>query len=128
MMLAAAWAKSAFPSRGDEESDELSLFAIQNGIDLKSRARAFKGGSLLAWYGGISLDLTEAELAPDAQLSVRTLFGGIDVKTPPDWRIESSVKALAGGVDAHTHSEDDDAPVLTLDGPAVFGRVSAGPQ
>jgi hypothetical protein len=56
---------------------------------------------------------------------VRTLFGGIDIKTPPGWRVESSVKALAGGVDAHTHAGDD-APVLTLDGLAVFGGVSAG--
>src|SRR5690349_375960 len=87
MMLAAAFAKGAIPSSGDEESDELSLAAILNGIDLKSRARELKGGSLLAWYGGISLDLTEAELAPDARLSVRTLFGGISVTTPPGWRI-----------------------------------------
>ena len=127
MMLAAAFAKGAFPSRGDEESDELSLFAILNGIDLKSRSRAFKGGSLLAWYGGISLDLTDAELAPDAALSVRTLFGGIDVKTPPGWRVESGVKAVAGGVDARTPADDDPgAPVLRLEGLAVFGGVSVG--
>jgi hypothetical protein len=125
MMLAAVFAKRAIPSSGDEESDELSLAAILNGIDLKSRAQAFRGGSLLAWYGGISLDLTEAELAPDAHLSVRTLFGGIDIRTPPEWRIESNMKAIAGGVDAHTHAADD-APVLTLEGLAVFGGVSAG--
>jgi hypothetical protein len=125
MMLAASFARAALPSRGDEDSDELSLFAILNGIDLKSRSRAFKGGSLLAWYGGISLDLTDVELAPDATLSVRTLFGGIDIETPPGWRIDSSVKALAGGVDTHTHAEDG-APVLTLEGLAIFGGVSAG--
>ena len=125
MMLAAAFAKGALPSRGDEDSDELELFAVLNGTHLKSRARAFRGGALLAWHGGISLDLTEAELAPDARLSVRTLFGGIDIRTPPGWRIDSSVKAVAGGVDAHTHA-DGDAPVLTLEGLAVFGGISAG--
>ena len=127
MMIAAAFAKGALPSRGDEDSDELSLFAVLNGIDLESRAQAFRGGSLLAWYGGISLDLTEAELAPDARLSVRTLFGGIDVETPPRWRLESTVKALAGGVDARSSDGNDpEAPVLTLEGLAVFGGVSAG--
>src|SRR5881394_1850156 len=88
MMIAAVFAKRALPSRGDEDSDELALVAVFDGIELKSRAKAFKGGSMLAWFGGISVDLREAALAPDAQLSVRTLFGGIEIKTPPEWRVE----------------------------------------
>ena len=99
MMAAAAFVKRAVPSRGDEDSDDLSLVAVMEGVELKSRSQGFKGGSMLAWFGGIELDLSEAELAPDARLSVRTLFGGIAIDTPPDWRIESSVKTVAGGVD-----------------------------
>jgi hypothetical protein len=124
---AAAFVKGAVPSRGDAESDELSLVAVFDGIEIKSRAKAFKGGSMLAWFGGIAVDLRDAELAPDAQLSVHALFGGIAIKTPPGWRIESDVKALAGGVDARTPSQDDpDAPVLALTGRALFGGVSVG--
>jgi hypothetical protein len=124
---AAAFVKGAVPSRGDTESDELSLVAVFDGIEIKSRAKAFKGGSMLAWFGGIAVDLRDAELAPDAQLSVHALFGGIAIKTPPGWRIESDVKALAGGVDARTPSQDDpDAPVLALTGRALFGGVSVG--
>ena len=127
MMAAAAFAKRALPSQGDEDSDELALVAIFDGVVLKSRAKAFTGGSMLAWFGGIEVDLRDAELAPDARLSVRTLFGGIDIKTPPNWRVESSVKALAGGVDAPTPTQDaDDAPVLTLEGLALFGGVAVG--
>jgi len=127
VMAAAAFAKRALPSKGDEDSDELALVAIFDGVVLKSRAKAFTGGSMLAWFGGIEIDLRDAELAPDARLSVRTLFGGIDIKTPPSWRVESNVKALAGGVDAPTPTEDaDDAPVLTLEGMALFGGVAVG--
>jgi hypothetical protein len=119
--------KRALPSRGDEESDELSLVAIRDGIELKSRAKAFKGGSMLAWFGGISVDLREAQLAPGAQLAVHTLFGGIALDVPPEWRIESSAKAISGGVDLRTPAGDDpDAPVLLLDGLAVFGGVAIG--
>jgi hypothetical protein len=75
--------KRAVPSRGDEESDELALVAVFDGIDLKSRAKAFKGGSMLAWFGGIEVDLREAQLAPGAKLAVNAFFGGIDLKTPP---------------------------------------------
>ena len=124
---AAAFVRGAVPSRGDEESDELSLVAVFDGIELKSRARAFKGGSMLAWFGGIAVDLREAELAPGARLSVHALCGGIALKTPPGWRIESDVKALAGGVDTGTPSQHDpDAPVLSLSGRALFGGISVG--
>jgi hypothetical protein len=127
LTAAALFAKRALPSRGDEESDELGLVAIFDGIELESRSKAFRGGSALAWWGGIELDLREAELAPNALLSVRTLFGGIAIKTPPTWRVESSVKALAGGVDVKTLAEDDaDAPVLTVEGMALFGGVAIG--
>jgi hypothetical protein len=125
VMGAAAFAKRAVPSRGDEESDELTLAAIFNGVELKSRAKAFRGGSLLAWFGGIDVDLHEAELAPDARLSVHALLGGIAIQTPPGWRVESKVKAISGGVDVRTPAlEDSDAPVLTLDGMALLGGVA----
>ena len=40
MAAAAAFVRQALPSRGDEDSDELSLVAVFDGIDLRSRATA----------------------------------------------------------------------------------------
>ena len=122
---AALYFKRAVPSRGDEESDELALVAVFDGIDLKSQAKAFRGGSMLAWFGGIEVDLREAQLAPGATLSVNTFFGGIALKTPPGWRIESTAKSVAGGVDVRTPAQSDPAaPVLTLGGTAFFGGIA----
>jgi hypothetical protein len=127
MMGAAAFVKRAVPSRGDEDSDDLALVAVFDGIELKSRASEFKGGSMLAWFGGISVDLREAELAPGARLTLRTLFGGIAIDTPPSWRIESNVTAVAGGVDTRAPAESDpDAPLLTLEGVALLGGIAVG--
>ena len=125
-MAAAAFVKRAVPSRGDEESDELGLVAVFDGIDLTSRATSFRGGSVLAWYGGISLDLRETTLAPDARLTVHTLFGGVAIRVPPEWRVESNLQALAGGADVRPGSESPDAPTLTLDGRALFGGIAVG--
>ena len=127
MATAAAFVKRAVPSRGDAESDELSLVAVFDGIDLTSRAQAFRGGSMLAWFGGIAVDLRDAELAPEARLTVQSLFGGIAIKIPPTWRLESDVKALAGGVDTRS-SDDPDAPLLRLEGRALFGGIAVGPK
>jgi hypothetical protein len=129
MASAAAFVKRAVPSRGDEDSDELWLVAVFDGIELKSRAKAFKGGSMLAWFGGIDVDLSDAELAPEARLSVHTLYGGIAIKTPPNWRVESNAQALFGGVDTRTPADEDpDAPVLTLVGMALFGGIAVSAE
>ncbi|HEV8461178.1 MAG TPA: hypothetical protein VGQ38_10760 [Gaiellaceae bacterium] len=128
MFASAAFARRVFPSQGDEESDEVALVAIQNGIGFGSRSKAFKGGSMLAWFGGINVDLRHAQLAPGAKLTVYTLFGGVELKTPPEWRIESTAKVLSGGVSLPPSNDDPDAPVLLLDGLAVFGGIAVGPK
>ena len=119
--------KRLLPSRGDADSDDVALVAILDGATLESRSRSFRGGSLLSWFGGITLDLREAELAPAAQLDVYSLFGGIAIRVPPEWKVESHVKTLGGGVAVSpTTSAADHAPTLTLDGFAALGGVAIG--
>ena len=125
-MAAAAAVKHVLPSRGDEESDEVALMAVFDGKDLRSRSKAFRGGSMLAWYGGIDADLRDAELAPGgARLSVGALFGGVSIRVPAGWRVERSMKTVAGGVDVGGQDPDDpDAPTLVLDGYALCGGIA----
>jgi Cell wall-active antibiotics response 4TMS YvqF len=124
-VAAALLLKRAFPSRGDAESDELALVAIFDGIELESRASAFRGGSIFTWWGGVELDLRDAKLAPSAQLDVRAIFGGIAMRVPPGWRVESEVRSLAGGVAVDVPDpEGTDAPTLRLSGFTAFGGVA----
>jgi hypothetical protein len=125
IFAAARFVRYALPSRGDEESDEVALGAVFDGVDLKSRATAFRGGSMLAWFGGVAVDLREAKLAPDAKLTLGALFGGVDVKVPEGWRVVSTGRAIAGGVaDQIPEPDDPDAPTLVVESTAVFGGVS----
>jgi hypothetical protein len=125
MLAAAALVKRVLPSQGDAESDEVALVAIMGGIELESRARAFRGGSMLAWFGGIEADLRKAELAPNARLTIGALFGGVDVRVPPTWRIDSTGRAFAGGVsDDVPAPADPEAPTLVVASTAVLGGVS----
>jgi hypothetical protein len=125
-MAAAAVVKRAVPSVGDAESDDVALVAVFDGVDLKSRATAFRGGSMLAWFGGVDADLREAELAPGARLTVAAIFGGIGLRVPPGWRVESSVRTVGGGVGVSGEDPDDpEAPVLAVDGFILCGGVGA---
>jgi hypothetical protein len=119
--------RHALPSRGDAESDEVALVAIFDGVNLTSRSTAFRGGSMLSWFGGIAVDLRDVQLAADARLSLHSLFGGIAIRIPPGWRVESTMHALAGGVaiDAPEPGEQD-APTLVLDGFALLGGIAVG--
>jgi hypothetical protein len=125
-MAAAAVVKRAIPSRGDAESDEVALMAVFDGKDLRSEAKAFRGGSMLAWYGGIDADLRDAVLAPGgARLSVAALFGGISIRVPPGWRVEKDVRTVAGGVAVSGDDpEDPGAPTLSVDGYALCGGIA----
>ena len=126
VMASAAMMKRVLRSRGETESDEVALVAIFDGIDLESSASAFRGGSMFAWFGGISVDLRAAKLSADgAHLDLHALNGGIEIRVPEGWRVRSSLRAVAGGVDARApEPEAADAPTLTLDGFALFGGVA----
>ena len=123
----AALLKRSFPSRGDAESDEVRLVAILDGIELKSRAQAFRGGSMFTWFGGIAVDLREAQLAPEAHLEVGSLFGGIALWVPAGWRVETDVQSLGGGVAIDVpEPEDAAAPTLRVTGFSAFGGIAVG--
>jgi hypothetical protein len=123
---AAAIVRRALPSHGDEESDEVALVAIFDGIELRSRSQAFRGGTMLSWFGGIAVDLREAELAPNAAIRVHALLGGIAIRVPRGCRIESSVRGLAGGVAVHEPATHGEAPTLALSGFSLLGGIAVG--
>jgi hypothetical protein len=124
-VAAAVIVKRAVPTFGDDQSDEVALAAIFDGMKLESRATSFRGGSLLAWFGGVDFDLRKAMLAPGAHLSVHALFGGVAIRVPPNWHIESKMHVLIGGVDVPSSTPAaTTVTTLTLDGLALFGGIA----
>jgi hypothetical protein len=122
---AAAMLRGWLPSRGDETSDELALVTIFDGVDFTSRSEAFRGGSILAWFGGVAIDLSGVTLAPDARLDIRAVFGGVAIKVPTGWRVDADATAFAGGVDARLPDPaEPDAPTLVVRAVSIMGGVS----
>lgn len=121
--LAGLAARLLLTGRGGPESDEIDLVTVFEGLHLRSNSSAFMGGSTLALFGGIVLDLRRANLGPTgATLEVTTLFGGTSIITPPDWRVETEVRTWVGGADLSQHRPNDpDAPVLRIRARTLFG-------
>jgi hypothetical protein len=130
--IAATIAKRNVVSSGGPDSDEIRLAAIFDSVDLASRATSFRGGSLLCWFGGGTVDLRGATLDPaGARLTVRAIFGGGLLVVPDDWQVDLQVIGIMGGVGdgRDVRGRPADAPRLIVDGVAFFGGfgISARP-
>lgn len=125
---AAALLRRSLRTSGGAASDELAIVAILDGVEVESHSTAFRGGTVLAWFGGVTIDLTGATLAAGARLEIRAIIGGVAVKVPPDWRIEATADAFLGGVDIQpSDGSASGAPTLTVHATTVFGGVTVRP-
>jgi hypothetical protein len=93
------------------------------------RSADFRGGYVTAVMGGVELDLRGASLGSGpACLDVFTFWGGIDLKVPPAWTVESKVVPIMGGVEQKAESPRaaGATPSLLVRGYAVMGGVVIG--
>ncbi|MBI5466776.1 MAG: hypothetical protein HY975_00995 [Candidatus Kerfeldbacteria bacterium] len=80
--------------------------------------------SVSAWFGGVKLDLREADIAADARLDVTAGFGGIDILVPRTVKIITKVTPFFGGAEDKSHPDAGVGKTLTISGTALFGGVS----
>lgn len=105
--------------------DRVEAVVVFGGREIRSGARPFRGGSVMAIFGGVELDLTGAQLAQDAVLDVIGVFGGADVVVPPGWRVRMNGPAIFGGYGNETEGlpVPDGAPTLDIRALVLFGGV-----
>ncbi len=108
--------------------DEIDISSSFNGIARKITSQNFRGGNINTNFGGVQLDLREANLADGAAaLNLKMFVGGVDIRVPEGWNVESDISATVGGVSderKNSGSSDQDAPKLTIKGSATFGGLS----
>jgi hypothetical protein len=81
-----------------------------------------------AFFGGVELDLRNAQLPPGPiDMDVTAAFGGVHVIVPPSLAVEVHGTAIFGGfeqMDRASSAPDPDVPVVRIRGRAIFGGVS----
>ncbi len=115
------------PSPGPD-ADLVNQFAAFGGGELKSDAQDFRGGEVLAIFGGYQVDLRKASIAKGpAVLHANAMFGGIEIRVPRTWRVLLDGLPLLGGYSDETEHPDAVAgapvPELIVRGFAMFGGV-----
>ena len=123
--VAARMAKERIVPVDDPAADEVTLAAIFGPIDFRSTATAFRGGTLDCWFGGGTVDLRGATLAPGgARLEVKAIFGGAQIIVPEGWQVTPSIIGIGGSGDMRASIDRaGDAPHLEITGTAVFGGI-----
>jgi hypothetical protein len=81
-------------------ADRVDHFAMFSGLHRSVASRAFRGGRLVALFGGLELDLTGAVMTPDARLDVWATFGGVSIEVPKGCEVVVQAVPIFGGVSA----------------------------
>ena len=98
------------------------------GADRRTTSQDFRGGSLSAIMGGIEVDLRQADIVERAEISVFVLWGGVEIKVPPHWRVEVTGLSILGGWDDKTVlPSDPNAPLLVVHVTAIMGGAEVRP-
>lgn len=110
-------------SRPIEGGSMISAMAILGGVSRGSNTRDFRGADLTAILGGCELDLRNATLDGEAVIDVFSLWGGIEIRVPEEWIIDSHVVPILGGVDEKTRRPAAGGPHVTVRGFAIMSGV-----
>lgn len=90
-------------------------------------SKNFKGGDVVSFFGGCELNLTQADIHGPVLLEVTTIFGGGKLIVPSNWKVQSEIVSVFGGVDdrrlIQSNANVDSNKVLILRGTCVFGGL-----
>lgn len=124
LMISRAYGVRSAQAEITDAGSLISGVAILGGVVRRSNSQDFKGGDLSAIMGGCEVDLRAASITTgEAVLDVFALFGGIEIKVPTDWTVQSRVTPLLGGFDDGTQTPKDSTKRLVIRGWAVMGGI-----
>lgn len=108
-----------------DPTSRLDMFAFMGGSRRVVASEDFKGGSATAVMGGCEIDLRSASIVvgETAVLDCFAMWGGVDIRVPPDWVVANEATVFLGGVEDKTHPEPGSSKKLILTGLAVMGGV-----
>jgi predicted membrane protein len=110
-------------------ANRLNEHTMFGGIKQRVDSQEFEGGYLSSVFGGIEVDLRQANTKLDELvIEANAVFGGIDLLLPDRWNITVRGAGVFGGYEDKTHppagAPNEKRPHLIVTGSAVFGGVT----
>lgn len=108
----------------------LNEAVVFGGLEKRITSQDFQGGDVTAIFGGAELDLTEANIQADqATLAITVIFGGAEIRIPPNWQVAFRGAPIFGGIEDKTRTarlndpSHPDIKVLVITGAVIFGGL-----
>lgn len=109
------------------DEDYIDTVTVFGGAKKVIISKNFKGGENTTFFGGVELNLTQADINGRAELELIQVFGGTKLIVPSNWKIQTDeLVSVFGGLDdkrKNISSTPDENKVLVLRGTCVFGGI-----
>jgi predicted membrane protein len=122
------WQKASIESNNVSatgEEDTIDAVAVFGSTKKNILSKNFRGGEIVNFFGGTELNLSQADIHGPVLLELVQVFGGAKLIVPANWRIQSELVSVFGGVDDKRMIQPniDPTKVLVLKGTNVFGGL-----
>jgi len=120
------------PARVDERrstatssNSVLSATAILGNVEQRNNCQDFRGGSATAVMGRCEIDMRAAAITKPHEpvLEVFAMWGGIEVRVPPDWTVVSHVDPIMGSYEDATQPPKEETKRLLIRGTVIMGGI-----
>lgn len=100
--------------------------AFFGGITKNVMSKNFKSANLSSVFGGVEVNLMQADFTNQAVIETTSVFGGTTLIIPSDWKVQTDVTCILGGVDDKRiilPELIDESKTLYIKGSCVFGGL-----
>lgn len=112
--------------KSTDQSEYLDAQALFTGIERRVMSKKLRGGKVSAIFGGVDIDLTQADLADGAAINVEVAFGGVKLIVPSNWDLQINVTNIFAGVEDKRMYQPvpaGETKTLKIYGSVIFGGV-----
>ncbi|WP_165806503.1 LiaF transmembrane domain-containing protein [Chitinophaga parva] len=108
------------------DDDFIYASAVFSGTQKTVLSKNFQGGNLTAMFGGLEVNLMQADINGTAVLHVNTFCGGTEIIVPGNWTVRLEETTMFGGSEDSRPASllsPDPNKVLVIRGSCVFGGL-----
>lgn len=107
--------------------DRIHYDIVFGGVKKNIVSKQFEGGEIRSVFGGAELNFSQCDMLDKAEIQITQVFGGIKMIVPSNWKVQSEITTVMGGIDDKRKSESSivngDDKLLILKGNLVFGGI-----
>ncbi len=116
---------TAIPNQQGGYDNWVEAVTVFGNIKKRVYSKNFKGGDVVSIFGGVEINLTQADFNGQITIEMTQIFSGAKLIIPPHWQIRSEMIAIFGGIEDKRppQAHYDENKVLVLNGTTFFGGL-----